>query len=68
MSEEEYIWLQNFKKVNSYILSKEEADKIADIWNRLFHTRKYYRPCTCNPKAWQDMVNDLNEIYKTYED
>ncbi len=65
--EEEFNYLTEFQKSQSNTLSKEEADKIASIWNRVFQSRRFYRPCTCDPKAWQNMINELLMIYKTYE-
>lgn len=66
LTENEYNYLTEFQKVNNQTLSKQEGDEIATIWNRVFQSRKFYRPCTCNPKAWQDMINDLLIIYKEY--
>ena len=66
LTENEYNYLTEFQKVNNTILTKQEGDEIATIWNRVFQSRKFYRPCTCNPKAWQDMINDLLIIHKEY--
>jgi len=66
LSENEFNYLTEFQKVNNTTLTKQEGDEIATIWNRVFQSRKFYRPCTCNPKAWQDMINDLLIIYKEY--
>ena len=66
LTENEFNYLNEFQKVNNTTLTKQEGDEIATIWNRVFQSRKFYRPCTCNPKAWQDMINDLLIIYKEY--
>ena len=66
LTENEFNYLTEFQKVNNTTLTKQEGDQIATIWNRVFQSRKFYRPCTCNPKAWQDMINDLLIIYKEY--
>ena len=66
LTENEFNYLTEFQKVNNTTLTKQEGDEIATIWNRVFQSRKFYRPCTCNPKAWQDMINDLLIIYKEY--
>jgi len=66
LTEAEYDYLTEFQKIKSVELTKQEADKIADIWNRIFQTRKYHRPCTCNPKAWQELINDLIKVYNEY--
>jgi len=67
LTEKEYAYLTEFQKVTTTELSKIEADEISGIWNRIFQTRRFYRPCTCNPKAWQEMIDDLLKVYKTYE-
>jgi hypothetical protein len=67
LTEKEYAYLTEFQKVTTNELSKVEADEISGIWNRIFQTRRFYRPCTCNPKAWQEMIDDLLKVYKTYE-
>jgi hypothetical protein len=66
LTENEFNYLTEFQKINNTTLTKQEGDEIATIWNRVFQSRKFYRPCTCNPKAWQDMINDLLIIYKEY--
>ena len=66
LTENEFNYLTEFQKVNNTTLTKQEGDQIATIWNRVFQSRKFYRPCTCNPKAWQDMINDLLIIHKEY--
>ena len=67
LTEKEYAYLTEFQKVTTTELTKIEADDISGIWNRIFQTRRFYRPCTCNPKAWQEMIDDLLKVYKTYE-
>jgi hypothetical protein len=67
MTEGEYDWWTHFKSVNSQTLSPMEATKIAEIWSRVFQSKRIYKPCTCNPKAWQTMINELTQVYDTYE-
>ena len=67
MNEEEYQWWTNFKESNATTLSPIEANKIAEIWSRLFQSKRIYKPCTCNPKAWQTMINEITDIYATYQ-
>ena len=67
MTEEEYFYWGNFLSKDEQTLTKEEADQVAIIWNRLFQTRKFYRPCSCNPREWQKLINQITEVYKTYE-
>ena len=66
LTEQEYNYLTEFQKVKSTTLSKQEGDEVATIWNRVFQSKKFYRPCTCNPKAWQTMIDELLIIYKEY--
>lgn len=66
LTEQEYNYLTEFQKVKSTTLSKQEGDEVATIWNRVFQSKKFYRPCTCNPKAWQSMIDELLIIYKEY--
>ena len=67
MTEQEYYYWGNFREKAEQTLTKEEADEIAIIWNRLFQARKFYRPCTCDPRAWQKMINEINQVYDAYE-
>jgi len=41
--------------------------KKAEIWSRIFRSKRIYKPCSCNPKAWQNMINELTQVYETYE-
>lgn len=66
LTEDEYAYLSEFRQSKSTELSKSEADRIATIWNRVFQSKKFYRPCTCNPRAWQEMINDLLKIHDEY--
>ena len=66
LTEQEYNYLNEFQKVKSTTLTKQEGDEVASIWNRVFQSKKFYRPCTCNPKAWQTMIDELLIIYKEY--
>lgn len=66
LTEQEYNYLTEFQKVKSTTLSKQEGDEVATIWNRVFQTRRFYRPCACDPKAWQTMIDELLIIYKEY--
>lgn len=66
LTEEEYQWLTDFRASDSPDLTHEEAKMLSGIYTRVFQFRKIYMPCKCDPKAWQEMVNDLNQIYGTY--
>jgi hypothetical protein len=67
MTEDEYHWWTHFKTVNDTTLAPMEATKIAEIWSRIFRSKRIYKPCSCNPKAWQNMINELTQVYETYE-
>ena len=67
MTEEEYNWWTEFKKAETTTLSTDEATKVSQIWTRIFQAKKLYRPCSCNPREWQKMINELTIVYNTYE-
>lgn len=67
MTEGEYDWWTHFKKVNDTTLAPMEANKIAVMWSRIFQSKVIKKPCSCNPKAWQEMINELTKVYETYE-
>lgn len=67
MTQHEYEWFTHFKSVNNTTLAPMEADKIAVMWSRIFQSKRIQKPCSCNPKAWQTMINELTQVYETYE-
>ena len=67
MTEGEHDWFTHFKSVNNTTLSPMEADKIAVMWSRIFQSKRIQKPCSCNPKAWQTMINELTQVYDTYQ-
>lgn len=68
MVEDEYNWWTEFRKENTTMLSNEQANQVAKIWSRIFQAKKLYRPCSCNPREWQKMINEITIVYNTYED
>lgn len=66
MTEEEYNWMATFRDAESSTITHEESETIAKMYHRIFQLRKIYRPCTCNPREWQRMINELNSVYDTY--
>lgn len=66
MSETEYNWWTAFRERNATTIQPDELDAISAMYSRIFQKRKVYRPCTCNPNAWQEVINHLNYIYDTY--
>jgi hypothetical protein len=67
LTEVEFHWFQNYKSQNATHLTKDMADQISQIWSRIFQARRIYRPCTCNPREWSKMVEEINKVYETYE-
>ena len=39
---------------------------LSKIHSRVFQ-HKHYVPCTCSPKEWKAMIDDLNKLYDQYE-
>jgi hypothetical protein len=68
MTEDEFQWWTNFRAQNSPEITANELDRIAAMHSRIFHKRNVYRPCTCNPREWQRLIDDLNKIFETYGD
>jgi hypothetical protein len=66
MTETEYNWWSAFRERNATTIQPDELDVISAMYSRIFQKRKVYRPCTCNPNAWQEIINHLNYIYDTY--
>jgi len=66
LTEEEYAYLTTFFEENPEQLTKEQTKQISLIWNRVFQTKKFYKPCTCNPRAWVELITDLKQVYDTY--
>jgi len=66
LTEDEYEWLTEFRAINSPNLEHEEAKRLSAIYSRVFKFRRIYMPCKCEPKAWQELINELNQVYDTY--
>ena len=67
MNEEEFKWWTDFKASNPVQINHEQSEQIARIYMRLFQRAKLYRPCTCNPREWQRMIDEINKVFNTYE-
>lgn len=62
-----YKYWTEFRDIPRNTLTPKEVDMLCEIWNYIFQTRTFYCPCrSCTPRPFQDMINDLNEVYKTY--
>ncbi len=66
MTEQEYDYWTFFKKRNPQTLEHEDSEQVARIYSRVFERKSIYRPCTCNPREWQRMINEINKLYDTY--
>ena len=66
-TEQEYQWMTKFRQNTNEKIEKEETKRLAEIYNRVFQTRRFYKPCTCNPAKWKELIGELNGIYETYE-
>lgn len=68
MTESEYNWMTNFREQKSETITHNESEQIAAMYHRIMQLKRIYRPCTCNPREWQRMINELNSVYDTYGD
>jgi hypothetical protein len=66
MNEHEYGLWTEYRQRKGKVINTADQQMIAVIHARLFNHSKYL-PCSCDPKAWQDLVNDIDQIYMTYE-
>lgn len=67
MTEQEFNQWTVFREIESDRISSEEADMIEALWNRLFKPRKYYKPCRNCPQVWQGLIENINQVYETYQ-
>ena len=66
-TEDYFKYWTEFREIPRDYLTGKEVDMLCEIWNYIFQTKAYYCPCrSCSPKPFQEMINDLNEVYKTY--
>jgi hypothetical protein len=64
--EHEYQYLTEFFKKSITEIESKDADILAGIYTRVFQFRKIYKPCTCDPAAWRELVTNLKDIYFLY--
>ena len=62
----EYDWLTTYYATATKSLTPEAQDKIATIHARIFN-HKLWKPCTCSPKRWQQMIDELKKVWLEYE-
>lgn len=66
MSETRYKQWTEFRANPTEVLETKDQKLIAHMHAELFD-HALHEPCTCTPKAWQNMIDDINGIYTTYE-
>lgn len=67
MNKTQYDQWTAYREKNLSMLTKEDLDFVAHLHSNLFN-HPYHRPCTCAPKRWKDLIQDINKLYETYED
>ena len=67
MTEDEYNRWTAFREKEDSTLPQEDQDLIVEIWNGVFQTGRMKRPGKCCPEPWQEMINDVNDVYATYQ-
>jgi hypothetical protein len=63
----EYDKLQEFfKTFDGREIKEQWQEPLSRIHARVFE-HKYYIPCSCSPKEWNRVIQDLKKVYKEYE-
>lgn len=55
-----------FAEFNGREVQEKWQEPLSRIHARIFE-HKYYIPCTCSPKEWNRVIQDLKKVYKEYE-
>lgn len=64
LTEDEYNYLAAMDINKKYSLTPTEQATILSMYQRVFNKRK--SPTTC-PSCWIEIMNDLKEVYNSYE-
>jgi len=64
LTEDEYNYLTELDINKKYSLTPTEQATILSMYQRVFNKRK--SPTTC-PSCWIEIMNDLKEVYNSYE-
>jgi hypothetical protein len=64
LTEEEYNYLTEMDINKKFSLTPTEQAAILSMYQRVFNKRK--SPTTC-PSCWIEIMNDLKEVYNSYE-
>lgn len=66
MTETRYKQWSEFRNKPTDVLQPDDQKFVAHTHAEIFN-HSLHRPCTCNPKAWQKMIEEINGVYSTYE-
>ena len=66
LNQVEYQWLSDYYKTESKTLSPEVQNEVATIHARIFN-HKIFKPCTCSPRRWKQMVDELKKVWLEYD-
>lgn len=67
LTKEEYDWLDQYFALNSKQLEIPQQQMIVQIHGRIFN-QKTQAPCTCSPKRWQQLIDELKKVYLEYNE
>jgi len=59
---DEYQKWTEFRAVKSSKINPTEQELIASLHSKYFKHR-FFKPCNCSPKQWNNWIKQLNEIY-----
>jgi hypothetical protein len=57
---------QFYKEFNGREVHEKWMEPLAVIHARVFE-HKFYVPCSCNPREWNQVLQDLKKVYRQYE-
>ena len=66
MDQKDYNNWKAFREADANSLREQEQKLIVHLHAKLFN-HDTYKPCTCAPKKWQKMIDELNTLYDSYE-
>ncbi len=66
MTKDQHTDWKEFKKTKANAINGKQRTEIATIHASLFN-HKVVEPCTCDPKAWINMISAIDKVYSTYE-
>ena len=62
LTKEDYDYWTEFRSGIKNRINNAELKRISKI-HSVYFNHKYNEPCTCNPKAIQSYINDINKLY-----